>query len=275
MLRRLFERLVGQNPHLRSGAGPSRLSFDTTPAAIYAIGDVHGCLGLLKLLEAQIVEDAKSLPDEGWIVMLGDVIDRGDRSAQVIDHLLAPPPAGLKRLCLMGNHEAMMLDFIRRPSANAIWLENGGRETLLSYGVPIEALMHDRFGGRRARQIVDSYIPDDHLRYLESLPLLIETPAAIFVHAGLDPEVPLDRQRDADLINYRDDYASGFERFGKPVVHGHSVREEPLVTPGRIAIDTGAFFSGRLTAVRLMPGEPPRLFSTPTNRPQQTWGRSN
>jgi len=246
---------------------PTRLSFDVDPAALYAIGDVHGCLSLLQQLEGQIAEDANNFAGERWIIMLGDVIDRGDRSAQVIDHLLSPPPAGLKRLCLMGNHEAMMLDFVRRPSPNAIWLDNGGWETLISYGVPIEALMRHRFGGRQARQIVDSYIPTDHLRFLAALPLLIETPGAILVHAGLDPDTPLEGQRDVDLINYRDDFASGFERFGKPVVHGHSIREQPLVAPGRIAIDTGAFFSGRLTSVRLAPGAPPKLFSTGPSHP--------
>lgn len=263
MRRGLFGKWVGMGRR----TSPPRLSFGADPAAIYAIGDVHGCLGLLKRLEEQISEDAKSLGGDRWIIMLGDVIDRGDQSAQVIDHLLSPPPAGLKRLCLMGNHEAMMLAFVQRPSPNAIWLENGGRETLLSYGVPIEALMHDRLGGRQARQIVGTYIPNDHLDFLTALPLLIETPSAIFVHAGLDPDTPLEEQREVDLINYRDDYASGFERFGKPVVHGHSIREEPLVSPGRIAIDTGAFFSGRLTAVRLAPGEPPKLFSTGPSRP--------
>jgi serine/threonine protein phosphatase 1 len=254
----------------RSGAGLQRLAVDAEPAAIYVIGDVHGCLDLLLALEKTIVADAANFSGDRWIVMVGDVIDRGEQSAGVLDHLLAPPPAGLQRFCLAGNHEAMMLDFLRRPSPNSPWLEFGGRETLLSYGVPMESLMHSRFGAREARQIVDLYIPGDHVEFLESLPVMIETPSTILVHAGIRPGVWLEDQSDSDLIGYRDNFEASYEDLGRTVVHGHTIREEPLVTPNRIAIDTGAYFTGRLVAVRIVPNESPMLFSSGAPRPQQS-----
>lgn len=254
----------------RSGDGLQRLAFDEEPAAIYVIGDVHGCLDLLVALEKTIVADAANFSGERWIVMLGDVIDRGEQSARVLDHLLEPAPAGLRRFCLTGNHEAMMLDFLRRPSPNSPWLEFGGRETLLSYGVPIESLMHSRFGAREARQIVDIYVPRDHIEFLESLPVMIETPSTVLVHAGIRPGVRLEDQSDSDLIGYRDNFEAAYEDLGRLVVHGHTIREEPLVTPNRIAIDTGAYFTGRLTAVRIVPNGPPMLLSSGSPRPQQS-----
>lgn len=245
-----------------------RIAIEGNPAAIYAIGDVHGCLDLLLAMESLIVADAAEIEGERWIVMLGDVVDRGERSAQVIDHLLEPPPTGLRRLNLMGNHEAMMLDFIRRPSPSSAWLEFGGRETLLSYGVPFEALMHGRFTAREARRIVDSYVPSDHIEFLEQLPVMIEAANAIFVHAGIRPDVGLSEQSDFDLIGYRDNFEATYEDLGRVVVHGHTIREAPLVSPGRIAIDTGAYFTGRLSAVRITPDTPPVIITSGSPRSQ-------
>ena len=94
-----------------------RWVFSEAPGTIYAIGDVHGRLDLLRALESQIAEDASGREGETWVILLGDIVDRGPSSAQVIDHLIAPPSEGLRRFCLRGNHEALMLDFLRRPRA--------------------------------------------------------------------------------------------------------------------------------------------------------------
>lgn len=257
-LRRLIETLLPQRAPAQPAA--NRVTVTDMPEAIYAIGDVHGCLDLLLELEAQIAADAADATGERWLVTLGDVVDRGSSSGQVIDHLLRPAPAGLRRINLMGNHEAMMLDFLHRPRADSMWLENGGIETLASYGVPVDRLM--RLDGRQAQQIVASYIPDEHVDYVSHLPLLLDTPAALFVHAGLRPGIPIDRQRDEDLLWYRDEFRADFAEFVRPVVHGHTMRDEPLLTPHRIAIDTAAVVSGRLTAVRIGSSGPPVLFST-------------
>lgn len=257
-----FRRLIDALRRPRAPVPPpaGRLRVAEQPEAIYAIGDIHGCLDLLLALEAEIAADAAGGAGDRWLVTLGDAVDRGPSSAQVIDHLCGPAPAGLRRINLMGNHEAMMRDFLLRPRVTSGWLEQGGTETLASYGVP--AGMLARLDNRIARQIVASYIPAEHVDYLDALPVLLDTPAALFVHAGLRPGVGLAQQREDDLLWYRDDFAADFAEFGRPVVHGHSMRELPLLTPGRIAIDTAAVLSGRLTAVRIVAGQPPKLFAT-------------
>ena len=240
----------------RNGQKPARLDrsthlvFPQQPAVIYAIGDIHGCLDLLLSLERQIVADAARSAGEKWLVVLGDFVDRGPSTAALIDHLSAPAPDGLRRFVLKGNHEAMMLDFIARPRAGSRWLESGGRETLLSYGVPSRALA-GRPGSRAIRQLVESYVPDEHLAFLASLPSLLETPKHLLVHAGLRPGVAPSAQGEPDLLWYRDDFTETYASIGKTVVHGHQIREKPLVTPSRVALDTGAYLGGRLSAARL------------------------
>lgn len=263
VLRHLLQ-LVGSPRPLREAA--PRLKLERRPDRIYAIGDVHGCLDLLMRLEGKIVADAESTPGDKLIVMLGDLIDRGPASAQVIDHVLSRPPTGFQRICLLGNHESMMLAFIRDPRRGAIWLENGGRETLLSYGLPSDTLLRG-VAPRVLENIVASHVPQEHIEFLERLPVLLETPDAVFVHAGLRPGVKFAAQAEDDLIWFRDNYESDYAEFGRPIVHGHMPRTEALVSPFRIAIDTGAYVNGRLTAVRIMPGAAPVLLSAANEIP--------
>jgi serine/threonine protein phosphatase 1 len=254
--RDLIGRLFG------NGRGDGRrLAFDAEPAAIYAIGDVHGRLDLLQQLETQIVADAASLDGEAWLLLLGDVIDRGPQSAQVVEHLLAPPPAGFERFCLLGNHEDMLLDFLAQPDAFAPWLDNGGIATLRSYGVP-DAAWHER----PLDEIVASFIPQAHVDFFEHLPVVIETPHFFFAHAGIRPGRPLAAQAREDLLWYRDDYAADYGSLPKVVVHGHTPLPAPLVLPRRIALDTGACFSGVLSAARLVAGAAPVLITTAGSR---------
>jgi len=250
----------------RRAPSAPRLKLDRQPQRIYAIGDVHGCLDLLQRLEAQIVADAEGAAGEKLIVMLGDLIDRGPASAQVIDHVLSRPPAGFERICLMGNHESMMLAFVRDPRHGAIWLENGGREALLSYGLPSDTLLRG-VAPRVLENLIASHVPAEHIEFLERLPVMLETPEAVFVHAGLRPGVTLEAQADDDLIWFRDNYESDYGEFGRVVVHGHMPRPEALVSPFRIAVDTGVYVNGRLTAVRIMPGESPALLAATTEIP--------
>lgn len=262
VLRRLLA-LLGQSG---GRAAATRMKLEQQPDRIYAIGDVHGCLDLLKRLEAQIVADAADAPGRKLIVMLGDLIDRGPASAQVLDHVLARPPDGFERICLRGNHEAMMLAFIRDPRHEAVWLDNGGREALLSYGLPADTLLRG-VAPRVLENLMASHIPSEHIEFLEGLPVLLDTPDALFVHAGLRPGVKLDAQSDDDLIWFRDNYESDYSGFGRPVVHGHMPRAEALVSPFRIAIDTGAYANARLTAVRIMPDTPPALIAVGPEMP--------
>jgi len=267
VLRRLLEMFGGSaRPRQTAHGAAPRLRLDRQPDRIYAIGDVHGCLDLLQRLEAQIVADAEGAPGDKLIVMLGDLIDRGPASAQVIDHMLSRPPAGFERICLMGNHESMMLAFVRDPRRGAIWLDNGGRETLLSYGLPSDTLLRG-VAPRVLENLVASHVPPEHVEFIERLPVLLETPEAVFVHAGLRPGLKLDVQSDDDLIWFRDNYESDYAEFRRPVVHGHMPRTEALLSPFRIAIDTGVYVNGRLTAVRIMPGAAPVLFSAANEIP--------
>lgn len=238
---------------------------DQVPDVIYAIGDVHGCLQQLVQLEDRIVADAAGAAGDRLIIMLGDLVDRGPDSAGVIDHMMRPPPAGFARLCLMGNHEAAMLEFLGRPRRGDGWLEFGGVETLLSYGLSLEQIQTASVSARQFRRLIETYLPDEHVQFLDALPLTIETPEAIFVHAGLRPGLPLGDQPETDLLWYRDDFSADYAEFGKVVVHGHSIVEEPLVAPYRIAIDTGCFATGRLTAVKLQSGRPPELIGVGPN----------
>lgn len=251
----VLQRLFGRDRNYAAGATaatlPGRVVLAEEPAAIYAIGDVHGHLELLRALEALIVEDAESIPGEKWIVMLGDYVDRGPASAQVIDHLLGTPPVGFIRFCIAGNHEAEMVNFMRSPSAGSAWLTFGGHETLRSYGIAEERIVGSR---RRLQQLVASHVPDEHLAFIAGLPVMIETPNFVFVHAGIRPGVATAEQSLQDLLWYRDDFAERYDELGKTVVHGHTIRDEVLLSPGRIAVDTGAFLTGRLSAVKLTAG---------------------
>jgi serine/threonine protein phosphatase 1 len=269
MIRRLLSLFRGPAAGRPAGRYVApRLKLDRQPDRIYAVGDVHGCLDLLKRIEAQIVADAGDAAGSKLIVMLGDLIDRGPASAQVIDHVLAQPPQGFDRICLRGNHEAMMLAFVRDPKRGAVWLENGGREALLSYGLPSDTLLRG-VAPRALENLLASHVPTEHIEFLEALPVMLDTPEAVFVHAGLRPGVQIEAQTDDDLIWFRDNYESDYAEFGRPIVHGHMPRLEALVSPFRIAIDTGVYANGRLTAVRIMPGAPPALLAATTEIPNR------
>lgn len=247
------------------GAGrpaPARrahLSAPERPAAIYAIGDVHGCLALLHQLHEAIFADAAGIAGEKWLVYLGDYVDRGPQSAGVLDALLAPLPDGFRRIALAGNHEVMMLDFLRHPARNAAWLEFGGPETLASYGLEARRLMALPERDRIAQ--LQSHVPQEHIDLLAALPLTLSAPSLVFVHAGLRPGVPVDQQSEDDALWIRKDFFAAPPVEGRLVVHGHTPARDPVVAPGRICVDTGAFATGILTAVKLTDVEPPRFIS--------------
>lgn len=218
-----------------------RLSFASWPAVVYAIGDIHGCLPQLLALERRIEHDAAAFEGEKWIVTLGDYVDRGAFSSQVIAHLLQPPPPGLRRFSLVGNHEQMMLDFLDDPVAHPYWLEEGGAATLASYAAASEA------------ENLLVAVPAEHVRFLRDLPVSLSLPGYCFVHAGIRPGRSLAAQRDEDLIWIREPFLSAPLAGGLRVIHGHTPGPRPVVTRHRICVDTQCFLSGALTAVRLTP----------------------
>jgi serine/threonine protein phosphatase 1 len=229
-----------------------RLAFEAWPAAVYAVGDVHGCLDQLIALERQILADGRRIAGEKWIVMLGDYIDRGPNSAGVIEHLRHPPEKGWRRFCLLGNHEQMMLDFLADADAHAYWLEEGGIATLQSYAA------EQGSGGAEGDEIS---IPSAHLQFLMELPIWLRLPGWLFVHAGIRPGVPLEAQEDDDLVFIRRPFLEASDLGGVRVVHGHTPAPAPMATPTRIGIDTHCFRSGRLTAVRIMPDGETKFFT--------------
>jgi serine/threonine protein phosphatase 1 len=229
-----------------------RLRFESRPAAIYAIGDVHGCLDQLIALEAQIVADAAAIAGEKWLVTLGDYVDRGPQPAAVIDRMMGPAPAGFRRFSLIGNHEQLLLDFLDNPPAALDWLEWGGMATAASYGLRDDGsaswrVRPDDFA-RRLRPL----IPDAHLDWLQNLPTCLAVPGFLFVHAGIRPGIPLAAQDDQDLIWIRAPFLNARLPGEPTIVHGHTPVEVPEFVTGRIDIDTGCCFRGTLTALRIL-----------------------
>jgi serine/threonine protein phosphatase 1 len=241
-----------------------RLTFDAAPHVIYAIGDVHGELDLLLELEARIVADARTIPGEKWIILLGDLIDRGPHSAHVIDHMLDAPPPGFRRFCIAGNHEIMMLKAIENPAFLNIWLRNGGVDTLASYGIGREQMRGSK--GVSASAMM-SLLPREHLDFLAALPVAIETPEHLFVHAGMTPGKPLSQQGDNELTLTGREFLDLPIIHQKVIVHGHHVVQNACYRNNRISIDTGAYLSGRLAAVRIESGGQFRFLAGPSANP--------
>jgi len=232
-----------------------RLEFDKTPPLIYAIGDVHGCLGLLQRLERKIFKDIAKQKQQALIIMLGDYVDRGENSSGVLDYLIAKPPKGVERLCLVGNHEETMLAFIKDPKNNSEWLKFGGKETLISYGFELCDLKTNEIKKISFLYRVNSLIPSEHIKFLSKLPIMIKFPNMVFVHAGIRPELSLNNQLDEDLIWIRDDFINSQITSENIVVHGHTPADEVYISERRINVDTAAYAGGKLSAVKFVDGK--------------------
>ncbi|MDX6750042.1 metallophosphoesterase [Geminicoccaceae bacterium 1502E] len=230
---------------------------------VYAVGDVHGRLDLLRALETRIAADAAASPArlEHLIVYLGDYVDRGFESRQVIEHLVREPLEGFNRVCLLGNHDAWLRGFVQGEAVGPAWLQYGGDATLLSYGVQIDLRAGEEARLDSARERLTERLPMEHLAFLEGLELAFSMGDYFFCHAGIRPGVPLDEQREQDLIWIREPFLSWTGSAGKVVVHGHTVEEQPVVLPNRIGIDTGACWTGRLTCL-VLEGSDRRFLST-------------
>lgn len=236
-----------------SPARRPRLSFEQWPAAVYAIGDVHGCIDQLQALEARIVADAAALAGEKWLVTLGDYIDRGAASPAVLDHVMSPPPPGFRRFALLGNHEQLLLDFLANPPAGLDWLEWGGVATARAYGMPADPLLDWRMRPQAFADALLPLLPTHHLDFMRTLPTCLSLPKFLFVHAGIRPGRPLAAQEDEDLIWIRAPFLKARLPPGLTVVHGHTPVDEISFPAGRVDIDTGCFHSGVLTALKVTP----------------------
>lgn len=213
--------------------------------SVFVIGDVHGRADLLPPLLAK-------QPKGSQLIFVGDLVDRGDQSADVL--AIVKDLCDQGAICLMGNHERMMLDFIDRPTERgARWIRYGGLQTLQSYGV---RGISERAGEAEllsARDELVRKIPDGIEKWLRDLPLQWSTGNLHVVHAAAKPELPIDKQLEKNLLWGSRTFTQRPRSDGQWVVHGHTIVDKPTVEDGRISIDTGAFATGILTALELRP----------------------
>jgi serine/threonine protein phosphatase 1 len=220
---------------------------------LYAVGDIHGQDDLLDAMLERLCADARDA-DQGvqsTVIFLGDYIDRGLGSARTIDRLATLSDVPFVARFLKGNHEEAMLDFLADASAGPAWVQYGAGETLASYGVkpPLASAGPEAFEAARIA-LLDA-LPDHHRAFLEALePYVLHEPY-IFVHAGVDPAKPLEQQSGREFYWIRDAFLNSPRRFDQKVVHGHTPEQSYHHDDRRIGIDTGAYLTGVLTAVRL------------------------
>jgi serine/threonine protein phosphatase 1 len=216
---------------------------------VYAVGDIHGRRDLFEMLvEAIENDDAAAGTAETTVVLLGDLVDRGADSAGVI--ALARQWQTRRRVRILGgNHEEMFVRSFDELEMFRHFLRHGGRDTVLSYGVDRGVFAAADL--EQAQQLMRERVPPEDIAFLRSFEEMITIGDYLFVHAGIDPRVPLDAQRAQDLRWIREPFLSHPGSHGPVVVHGHTITEEPEDCGNRIGIDTGAFMSGRLTALVL------------------------
>lgn len=227
-------------------------------ARVYAVGDIHGRLDLLERLLRLMEQDAarpqagRPAPERISVVFLGDYVDRGPQSREVVERLMQGPGgalAGAQWVCLKGNHEEQMVRFVDQTSAGAGWVLNGGLETVRSYAGDIPDGLAGDMGALQL--LLTRSLPPSHLRFLARLPVMHREGDYVFVHAGLRPGIAIEDQMPSDLLWIRDDFLHDPRPLGAVVVHGHTPGPLPEIRPNRIGIDTRAYASGNLTAVVL------------------------
>lgn len=249
-LRRLFQRESASFPEMERPARP-RLGFaEDDFVAVYAIGDIHGCYDLLTSAMSRIREDAARYKGCILVVSLGDYIDRGERSSDVIEYLASFSDRRISLVSLCGNHEDAFLRFLNEPATAREWLRFAGSQTLHSYGIDVARSLAK--GGISELQLsLQQKIPLHHRRFLESLPTMLQIGGFVFVHAGLRPGIAPLFQDERDLMWIREPFLSRGPQLPVTVIHGHTPTSSPSFGDGRIGIDTGAYASGRLTVLRI------------------------
>lgn len=215
---------------------------------LYCIGDIHGRLDLLQEAHQKIACDASDFDGIKILVYLGDYVDRGIHSKQVIDFLLENNFSDFEKVFLLGNHEQVLLQFLRSNDASIAhdWFRFGGLSTLVSYDVNVQGIPTAK-DLERLRVEFREKLPCTHLDFFERLVLNYEIGGYFFVHAGVKPKVKLQRQRPEDMLWIREEFLNSDVFHGSVIVHGHSVTDEPEIRHNRIGLDTGAYTSGRLT----------------------------
>jgi len=217
---------------------------------VYAIGDIHGCADLLDQTLGRIDLDLTRNPvATNFQIFLGDYIDRGPASREVVDRLVVRHRLH-PTIFLKGNHETYVTSLANNPSILEDWQRFGGFETLMSYGIVPDV----NSGGSSKTQLAAAFgrvLPASHRHFFNNLTLSFTCGDFFFVHAGVRPGITLADQSEQDLLWIRQDFLCYEEKFSKVIVHGHTPVLEPDIRPNRINIDTGAYATGRLTCLRL------------------------
>lgn len=258
MPREMIKRLWSRRPRVVVGTAAV-----PEGVRVYAVGDIHGCSDLLRQLHARILADAASLPagTRSLAIYLGDYVDRGLHSREVLDLLIDEPLPGFESVHLRGNHDHELLAFLNDPGRAGVWLRYGGDATLYSYGLRIPMDVPPDARAELLSEQLREAMPQRHVDFLNSLPLAYEVGDYFFAHAGVDPDKALDRQSAEDLMWIRDQFLEADCDLEKVVVHGHSVTAKPDVRDNRIGIDTGACFTRSLSCV-VLEGKTQRFIST-------------
>lgn len=218
---------------------------------VYAIGDIHGRADLLDQLLVKILADDAARGDaEAQIIFLGDLPDRGPGSRQVIEHAMTLAQSSPDTVFIKGNHEELLIRVWDGDRATAATFHRaGGRETLISYGITAEQYDSWDLGG--VTDATTRVVPKAHIDFLRAFRPAYRLGDYYFTHAGVRPGIALDDQDETDLRWIRSDFIESTADFGAVVVHGHTIRDEVEERANRIGIDTGAYASGRLTAIGL------------------------
>lgn len=242
----MFSKLLGRkasaiaNPRVPDGS------------RVYAVGDIHGRLDLIEKMHGLIAADAADFDGSRKVVIyLGDYIDRGEESRQVVDFLLDNPLPGFESIYLKGNHEDSLIKFLSDTSIGSAWMRYGGDSTLYSYGVTRSSTSRDQRSLEQMQAYLKRNLSARHLEFYQTLKAGHIEGDYCFVHAGVLPGVPLDEQKEENVLWIRGEFLGSKANHGKVVVHGHTIRPEPEVLPNRIGIDTGAYSSGILTCLAL------------------------
>lgn len=249
----MFLKLLKRRAPVRAPESPQA----PAGAVVWAIGDIHGRDDLLAPLVEAIRADLRTMDDQQkMVVFLGDYVDRGPGSRAVLKRLAGlPTDEGVEWRFLKGNHEETMVRFLEDPSVGAQWCEYGGDATLRSYGLRPPDMKHRAEAWRHLSSDLNHKMGADERDFLAKLEMRVTAGDYFFAHAGARPGEPLDSQTDEDLLWIRSTFLRSEQEFEKVIVHGHTPAAEVHADRRRIGIDTRAYESGVLTALRLRGGE--------------------
>lgn len=219
---------------------------------VYAVGDIHGRLDLLQHVEGKIADDIGT-ERRATVIYLGDYIDRGPDSRAVLEHLRSGVSQNFDRICLRGNHDEVFRRFLHAPLEERGWLELGGKQTLRSYGLSPDLLLDTKSDPDVIREFLDARIPTSHRDFLAAMPHWARFGNYLFVHAGVQPGVPVEEQEPDDLMWIREPFLKKGPQLPLTVVHGHTPGQAISYGPNRIGIDTGAYATGVLTVLKVTP----------------------